>query len=100
LKVTRKGSIYLPVEGVQKVEIAENGFTTIDGVATSPPMTIEPQTYTGFFALEDLEPMFKHMKCWANNDGEGCSTCPVAFNGTCGIMEIKDAAEKEAIEKD
>jgi hypothetical protein len=87
------------LSGVQKININDNGFVTIDGVFASPPMTIETQTYTGFFALEGLKPMFGHMKCWRNRTGEECSICPVKHDGVCGIMGIKDAAEKEAMEK-
>lgn len=86
--------------GVQKVIINEDGVVTIDGVAWSLPMTIEAEAHTGFLALESLEPMFKHMKCWANHDGEECAVCPVGHDGVCGIMGIKDAAEKEAAEKE
>jgi hypothetical protein len=85
-------------KGVQKIVIAENGFITIDGVSASPPMTIEVETHVGFFALENLAPMFKHMKCWANNDGEQCAVCPVKHDGVCGMMGIRDAAEKESME--
>jgi hypothetical protein len=85
--------------GVKKIVIDKNRFITIDGDPFLPPMTIESETHTGFFALKDLEPMFKHMKCWTNHDGEECAACPVKHDGVCGIMGIKDAAEREAIEK-
>jgi hypothetical protein len=32
-------------------------------------------------------------------NGEECEVRPVKHDGVCGIMGIKDAAEKEAIEK-
>jgi hypothetical protein len=89
----------LNCSGVQRVEITENGLILIDGVTASSPVLIEAQTYTGFFSLEDLKPMFKHMKCWKERNGEKCGTCPVHHDGVCGIMGIKDASEKEAIEK-
>jgi hypothetical protein len=99
--VTRKSDgIILRNSGVQKIGIGENGFIIIDGVAASPPMTIESETIVGFLALESLEPMFKHMKCWNSKDGTECPACPVKHDGICGIMGIKDAAEKEAIEKE
>jgi hypothetical protein len=97
LKVIKDGEIHL---GIQRIKINENGFISIGGMPYYPaPMTIEAETHTGFFALENLEPMFKHMKCWVTRDGEECAVCPVKHNGTCGIMGIKDAAEKEAVEK-
>jgi hypothetical protein len=88
--------------GVKKIIIDKNGFITVDGVSNSLPMTIESETHTGFFALEDLEPMFKHMKCWSDHDddGEQCAVCPVKHDGVCGIMGIKDAAEKEMEERE
>jgi hypothetical protein len=85
--------------GVKKIIIDKNGLITIDGVSDSPPMTIDAETYTGFLALEALEPMFKHMKCWNDNDGSECPNCPVKHDGVCGMMGIRDAAEKEAMEK-
>jgi hypothetical protein len=104
--VTRKGvetkkgdGIILRNLGVKEIGIAENGFIIIDGVAASPPMTIESETTVGFLALEVLEPMFKHMKCWNSKDSTECPACPVKHDGICGIMGIKDAAVKEAIEK-
>jgi hypothetical protein len=42
--------------GVKKIAIDKNGFITIDGVSAFPPMTIDAETHTGFFALENLEP--------------------------------------------
>jgi hypothetical protein len=84
--------------GVKKVEIRENGLIVIDGVSASPPLTIEAQTYTGFFALQNLQPMFEHMKCWKDNNFEECESCPVKSNGTCGIMGIKKAAIEEPAE--
>jgi hypothetical protein len=84
---------------VQKVKIDKNGHIIIDGISVSPPMTIEAQAFTGFFALSGLKPLFEHMKCWKENSGEECESCPVKHNGTCGISGIKDAAIKEGIEK-
>jgi hypothetical protein len=98
LKVTKDGEIRL---GIQRIKISENGFITIDGVPYYPTsMTIEAETHTGFFALECLLPMFKHMKCWSDHDGEQCAVCPVKHDGVCGIMGIKDAAEKETRERE
>ena len=88
------------LSGVERIIIRKSGFTTIDGVSASPPMTIESQTHVGFYALKDLEPIFKHMKCWKEDNWEECSICPVKHEGGCGIMEIKDAADKEAREKE
>jgi hypothetical protein len=48
-------------------------------------------------SLENLQPMFEHMKCWKERSGEKCGTCPVHHDGVCGIMGIKDAAEKEEL---
>jgi hypothetical protein len=87
------------VLNVQKVKMYTSGIITVDGVSASPPLTIETQTHIGFFALENLKPMFEHMKCWRERNGEECGVCPVHHDGVCGIMGIKDAAEKEALEK-
>jgi hypothetical protein len=102
MRIIKKGNDITPTvveEGVKKVEVARNGFITIDGVSTLPPISIESEVHTGFFALKDLAPVFKHMKCWNSHDGSDCLGCPVKYNDTCGIMGIKDAAEKEAAEK-
>jgi hypothetical protein len=96
MNVIRKNGDVL--SGVQKIKIHETGLITVDGVSVSPPVTIESQTYAGFFALEGLRPMFEHMKCWKDRTGEECPICPVKHDGVCGIMGIKDAAEKEVIE--
>jgi hypothetical protein len=86
--------------GIIKIEILhQNGFITFDNVTITPPITIEAQEYTGFFALEDLMSMFKHMKCWTEHDGSECPACPVKHDGVCGLMGIRDAAEKEMTEK-
>jgi hypothetical protein len=85
--------------GVKRITIDKNRFITVDGDPVSSPVTIKAETHAGFFALEGLEPMFKHMKCWTTRDGEECAVCPVKHDGVCGIMGIKDAAEKEAMEK-
>jgi hypothetical protein len=97
MKVIRdSGDIF---SDIKKIIITEN-FVSIDNVPYYlTPMTIEAQTHVGFFALEDLKPMFEHMKCWKEKNGEDCEICPVKNDGVCGIMGIKDAAEKEAIEK-
>ena len=86
--------------GVKKIAIHGNGFITINDVSTLPPITIEAQTYAGFFALQNLQPMFEHMKCWKDNNFEECESCPVKNNGTCGIMGIKKATIEEASEKE
>jgi hypothetical protein len=90
------GSIF----GAKNIKIAKDGVVTVDDSAPIlPPMTIKSETHTGFFALEDLMPMFEHMKCWKERSGEECGACPVKHDGVCGIMGIKDAAEEEALEK-
>jgi hypothetical protein len=90
------GSIF----GAKRIKIAKDGVVTVDDSAPIlPPVTIKSETCAGFFALENLMPMFEHMKCWKERRGEECGTCPVKHDGVCGIMGIKDAAEEEALEK-
>jgi hypothetical protein len=67
---------------------------------TSNEVTVRSQTYTGFFALDSLEPFLLHMDCYSKSDLSKCGECPVLTpDDRCVVLEIREGARKEAAEK-
>jgi len=98
MKVTREdGSVNL--HNVKKIIWNRGPHIIVDGEYYSGPLIIESETIVGFMALEELTKAFDHMKCVKDNNFEDCIRCPVkeSESGPCGIMGIKEAAEKERL---
>jgi hypothetical protein len=85
-------------EHIRSIIIPGSFTAVIDGAAREVQnLTVTSQTITGFMALTDLEPLFRHMKCW-NDDGSDCPTCPVRISGqaVCAVSSIKAACFSQA----
>jgi len=98
MKATLRDGVVLT--GVKEIVVyREYGRIKFDDCnhAACTPVLIEAETIVGFMALEELLPAFAHMKCVKDNNFEDCGHCHVRMseNGPCGIIGIKEAAEKE-----
>ena len=86
----------IAMKDVRKVTASVH-FILVDGVrlaVESGVVTIKTQTYEGFMLVDDIEPYFKHMKCWNTGDGADCPACPVKIDAGCAVMSIKKLVDE------